>query len=63
MFHHCDVLIVGRGLHTTHTLGVSSMQILTPLSQFSVKMFSGDEKFSLESLYIQMHVHILTANY
>ena len=33
------------------------------LSQFSVKMFSGNEKFSLESLYIQMHVHIWTANY
>ena len=39
--------------------------LLTPLdlSQFSIEMFSGDEKFSLESLYIQMHVHILTANY
>ena len=22
MFHHCDVLIVEKGLHFTHTLGI-----------------------------------------
>ena len=33
------------------------------LSQFNVKMFSGNGKFSQKSLYTQMHVHISTANY
>ena len=54
MFHHCDVLIVEKGLHITHTLRI--------YVNLALKMFSGNEKFSQKSMYTQMHVHILTVN-
>ena len=55
MFQHCDVLIVDKGLHITHTLRIKI--------NLALKTYSGNEKFSQTSLYTQMHVHILTENY
>ena len=50
-YNYCDVLIVETGLDITHSLN------------FALKMFSGNCKFFQKSLYTQLHVLILTANY